>query len=206
MWRVSTQTPESVLHKCPWYGGTTRIAWSVTVTLVEQMWHRLDSLMDELGLNPKPEWPTNGFTQYDDPQEKLEEYVGACEFHANLRGKARGMAEMIAIFMNPHFTDANEVAREAKRRADARARKDDTYETVGLNQRRYEAPPTSSEVTRYKREPSRPGSKLPVTPIEAEKIRAAYGTFPVDMLAKAYKITEKQVKEIAESPSPALQS
>lgn len=166
------------------------------MTLVEQMWHRLDSIMDELALLP------------DTTEMDPEEYNEAQLFEANLKGKARGCAEMIAIFMNPHFTDANEVAREAKRRADARKRLDESYETAGLGQRRYEHPPavTAEDALKYKREPIKRGKKSPVSEEDAEKIRKAYGTFPVDMLAKVYKISEKQVEEIAKSPSPAIQS
>lgn len=190
-WRVTSKTPEPLPHRCPWYGGTTRIAWSITVTLVEQMWHRLDSIMDELALLPKN-------TAEMDPEEYREHEI----FEANLKGKARGVAEMIAIFMNPHFTDANEVAREAKRRADARARQDESYETAGLGQRRYEHPPsvTAEDAVKYKREPA---PKPILSPDEITKMKRAYGSFPPDLLAKTFGITVEQVKQICEAPEGA---
>jgi hypothetical protein len=162
------------------------------VTLVEQMWARLDSIMDEIQLLP------------DTTEMDPEAYNEAQLFEANLKGKARGVAEMIAIFMQPHFADANEVAREAKRRADARARQDAEYETKGLGQRRFEGP-TGDEVDKYKREPRRK-PKLPVSLEDAQKIRKGFGTFETDMLAKAFKITPAQVEEIAKMPEEALTS
>lgn len=193
-WSVAVKTPSPVKHKCPYAGGLTRIAWSVTVTLVEDMWHRLDSVMDELALTPEPKEPNE-----NDPNNSvswLSDYIGEREFRANLKGKARGMAEMIAIFMNPHFTDANQVAREAKRRAEARARKDAEYETAGLKSRRFESP-GGADLDKYKREPARKSKALAkVTPDDAAKIERAYETFPKDLLAKTFKVSEAEIDEI----------
>jgi hypothetical protein len=151
--------------------------------------------MDEITLTPKPERaPVLG----DDPGEELEKYIGDCEFLANLKGKARGAAEMIAIFSKPYFKDANEVAREAKRRADARARKDTEYETLGLGHLRL-APPPGGDMEKYKREPAKASPKLPVSEADADQIRKAYGSFPEDILCKTFHVTPAQLKQIAES-------
>jgi hypothetical protein len=146
--------------------------------------------MDEIALLPD--------TVEMDPEERHDALI----FEANLKGKARGIAEMIAIFMNPHFTDANEVAREAKRRADARARLDESYETAGLGQRRYEHPPsvTTEDALKYKREPA----KKPIMSDEdMTKMKRAYGSFPPELLAKTFNITVEQVKQICEAPEGA---
>lgn len=192
-WSVAVHTPFPAGHKCPWAGGITKIAWSVTVTLVDQMWHRLDSIMDELALLPAIEEPRE-----NDPNNSvswLSDYIGAREFEANLKGKARGMAEMIAIFMQPHFNDANEVAREAKRRAEARARKDTEYETAGLNSRRFEGP--KGDLDKYKVNPAKKSKALSkVSAEDAAKIERAYETFPKDMLAKTFKVSEAEIDEI----------
>lgn len=179
LWRVAVKEPIPRYHKCPHLGGTTHFAWSITVTLVEEMWHRLDSVMDELALlqaEPEPDH----------------------DMLLTLKGRARGIAEMIAIFMRPHFSNANEVAREAKRRADARAREDKEYETRGLGQYRY-SPPSAEEAVKYKREPEKRPKPAIVSEDDAAKIRKAFNHFPIEMLAKTFGITEAQVKTIAES-------
>ena len=33
---------EEGTHACPWWGGETRVSWSVTKTLVQQLWDKLD--------------------------------------------------------------------------------------------------------------------------------------------------------------------
>lgn len=177
---VAAKEQVPVRHPCPYRGGVTKIAWSITVTLVEKAWAILDSHMDELALMPEDEDP---------------------ELRATLKGKCRGVAEILAIFMHPHFEDANEIAREAKRRADARARQDAEYETRGLKSLRY-APPPSEDMDKYKREPKKKADNPLVTPEDAQKIRLAFGSFPTDMLAQAYGLTEQQVEEIAKSPAP----
>lgn len=177
--RVAVSEPVEPKHNCPYSGGTSTYGWSITVTLVEKMWKSLDSIMDEIALLE---------TNQDDVDDLI--------FEANIKGRARGMADMIAIFMHPYFENTNEIAREAQRRLRARQANDATYETRGMNTLRYTSPPT--DVDKYKREPKKE-EKLPVSEEEAVKIRKAYGTFPTDMLAKAYNITEAQVKMIAES-------
>lgn len=200
-WRVATVTPFPVTHKCPWLGGPTRYGWSIVLTLIEEMWHRLDSIMDEIQLTPVPERaPVRG----DNPGEDLEKYIGECEFLANLKGKARGAAEMIAMFSKPYFKDANEVAREARRRAEARARKDTEYETLGLGHLQLAPPP--GDMDKYKREPKKATPKLPVSEEDAERIRRAYGSFPEDILCKTFHVTPAQLKTIAESVPAGAQA
>ena len=166
------------------------------MTLVEKAWAILDSHMDELDLLPKPEWPTEGFMQYDDPHEKLEEYVADCEHYANIKGRCRGAAEIIAIFMHPHFTDANQVAREAARRLAARKRQDAEYETAGLKTLRYQPPP-GTDMDKYKVEAKRRGkAHAKLSEEDAGKLERAYDTFPKDLLAKTFKLTEAEVDEV----------
>ena len=102
-------------HKCPHWGGETKVAWSVTKTLVQQMWDKLDECMDSI----------------KDPQESV--YI------ESNKTRARAFAECIAIFMPPFFTSADEVAREAGRRWQARQAGDTEYETPGIGARRYES-------------------------------------------------------------------
>lgn len=87
------------------------------MTLVEQVWKKLDEDMAAL-MQPG----------------------GSTDFVA-LKARLRAFAEVLAIFMTPHFNTADEVAREAKRRYQNRHNED--YETPGLNSRRYEPPPSA---------------------------------------------------------------
>lgn len=101
---------EQTNHKCPWWGGETKVAWSVTQTLVQQMWEKLD-----LAFQP------------------IAQGMGTEKDKA----RARAIAECIAIFMPPFFTTADDVVREAVRRHKADEAGED-YETPGLGSRRYE--------------------------------------------------------------------
>jgi hypothetical protein len=109
-------------HPCPW-SGPTKVSWSVTKTLVEQMWEKLDADMAKLRQN------------YDTSPHLEEE---------KLKARMRAIAECIAIFMPPFFKSADDVAREALRRYEA-SQSDTDYETPGLGQRRYEAAVRAAE-------------------------------------------------------------
>lgn len=102
-------------HKCPYWGGESKVSWSVTKTLVQQMWGLLDDTMDELKMA----------AERDDR-----------DFY---RTRARALAECIAIFMTPFFESADDIAREANKRWKARSEGDTEYETPGLGIRRYES-------------------------------------------------------------------
>lgn len=107
-------------HKCPEPGGSTHYSWEITMTLVEKMWELLDS-------------------EYELLEEARILSNGNGEGYAAIKGRLRGMAIMTALFMSPHFGDANEIAREImnrKRMRDAC----EPYETPGIGSRRYEMP------------------------------------------------------------------
>lgn len=118
---VSGRTEESVReqeakHKCPYQGGLTKIAGSITVTLVEDMWAKADlayAAMSEDGITS------------DEAKRR--------------QGVVRGMCEMIAIFMPPHFRTGNEVGKELLKRA-ANAAAGERYTSPGIGSRRYEVP------------------------------------------------------------------
>lgn len=110
-------------HGCPYWGGESKVSWSVTKTLVQQMWDKLDAELDEI----KGHWRIDGgwvSPSLVDP-----------EYH---KVRARALAECIAIFMTPFFETADDIAHEAMRRWEARRDSNDEYETPGLGARRYE--------------------------------------------------------------------
>jgi len=49
-----------------------------------------------------------------------------------LKAAARGKAEILALFMTPHFADADAISAEAARRYTARVTGDADYKTAGL--------------------------------------------------------------------------
>lgn len=119
---VSSATRESAEkqereHKCPYQGGITKIAGSITMTLVEDMWAKADKAYAAIA----------------------DDGIGSEEV-LKRKGVARGMAEMIAIFSAPHFRTGDEVVRELMKRAAGGSE----YQTPGLGSRRFE-PPSSKD-------------------------------------------------------------
>lgn len=205
--RLTFNSPEEVErerqnHKCPYWGGESKVSWSVTKTLVQQMWDLLDDVTNEL-------------MDADDTKEK--------DFY---KSRARGIAECIAIFMKPFFETADDIVREAVRRRKARVDGDTEYETPGIGMRRYEsaAMAHSSAATGwytapdggYTSDPHRAGRtstrrsnrgtsapapvKIRVSPDDQEGIRNAHAAMPqiftVATLAKQYGATEAEVSAI----------
>src|SRR6266542_1056016 len=121
-------------HQCPTINGKSKYAWSVTVTLVEQMWEKVDSAYAEL-------------MSTDDLAEKTR-----------LKGAVRMACELIVIFMPPYFRTSDEVGREVMKRHKLK-QEGEQYETAGLGSRTYEladsrkaqaritAPPTRKPLT-----------------------------------------------------------
>lgn len=139
------------------------------MTLVEQVWKKVDEDMLAL-MQPGPN------TDF-----------------ASLKARLRAFAEVLAIFMIPHFTTADEVAREAKRRYDNRL--DETYCTAGLNVRRYEAPPGTKNVWEKPEEVNKLTVNLPQATIDQIKNFSQHG-FPNDALAKAHGVSIKVIEQV----------
>lgn len=104
------------------------------VTLVEQAWAQLDAQVDEImTLAPQVE------AEKDIYGAGLD--YGAGQRRAALdvaKARARGKAEILALFMAPHFTTADEISQEAGNRYQARQTGNTTYTTKGLGSRRTE--------------------------------------------------------------------
>lgn len=110
---------ESEAHSCPWTStnpGGTKYSWSITVTLVEQLWAFLDAEYNDL---VDQENPLTG----DD-----------LEF---TKGLLRGLTKATLLFMTPHFKTEDEIVLEVVKRHDKRVA-GERYDTPGLGSRIYE--------------------------------------------------------------------
>lgn len=144
-------------------------------TLLQRTWDMLDSHMEEL-------------TRTDiDTQAKLV-----------IASKARAVAEVLAMYMPPHFNTADEIAREAKRRWEAK-QKGETYETPGLGSRAYEPPP-GTPIRSLDEKPARKttvsrksGKQIPEAALENVKKAVDSGMFTIQMVAKTYGMTNDEV-------------
>lgn len=174
------------IHKesnCPWTG-KVHLGGSVTLTLVEQMWDKMDTAYLML--------------------RSSEKEFGVEDTHTlKLRSQLRGMAEMTAIFMTPHFHSADEIAREVFVRWQKKEA-GETYETKGLASRRYELPRDTAYVGKRNRTVETtelPGPFTKLTPQENEAIKFAVesGMFTVEQLARTYGVTEATVRKIAKT-------
>lgn len=151
-------------------------------TLLEQAWEDLDEVMDVL---------MDGNLDADQVQR--------------FRGEARGMAKLLARFMSPHLRTADDIAREAKRRYDAR-KAGEQYETPGLGHRRQEPPPGSPVRTApasvsagRATGPRTKASKISTLSVEERTaIKAALnsGLFEVKQLCDIYKLTPEDVESL----------
>ena len=79
--------------------------------------------------------------------------------------RARAIADVLAMFMVPHFTTSDQIAKEAVARYHARQAGDTEYETAGLGSRRYE-PPAAVVMSRAEeaRKPAKTKTRAPSTP------------------------------------------
>jgi hypothetical protein len=168
---------EEVNHSCPYWGGETKVSWSVAKTLVQQLWDKLDieySLIVE--------------SQAQNPDET--------------KGRARAFAESIAIFMPPFFSTADDVVREAGRRYKA-DKAGEQYETPGLGSRRYEGAirEDSKHTPRSTKQAPNQTSIGAVDEQTRKAIEFALdsGMFSAEELSKTYKLSIDVVKLIGKS-------
>lgn len=158
-------------HPCPWWGGETKVSWSVGKTLVEQMWEKLD---DEYAV------------------------LVTCDFKdAERKARARAIAECIALFMPPHFVTADDVIREAKRRNE----NTEEYQTPGLGARRYELPEPREFAAKPRKAaaakpPAPPKKSLDPQVERAIKFALQSSMFTPEELAKTYGLTVADVLSV----------
>ena len=142
-------------------------------TVLERLWLELDTTMDSL----------MNVAALSSPDEDAVQ---------RLRIRARTQAETLVIFMTPFFNNVDEVAREAKKRYDARQAGDDSYTTPGLSDEDYVPPAvnTSSKFT-----VKRTGNRVPNNAVDAVRQALETKMFTVDEIAASYNMTPDEVKE-----------
>jgi len=119
--KVLTEGGMPVPHKCPYYGGITKVSWKMHgPSILQQMWAHGDYLMNAY--------------QNSEPHD--------VEFY---KCQMLGLAFALKLFMMPHLTTESEIAQELLRRYEAKQRGDEQYETAGLGSRVYEAPPNDNK-------------------------------------------------------------
>lgn len=168
--------------------GEKRVTLQMTAgpTLLQRTWDLLDAEVD-LIFDPSGEY---------------------IEYHKN---RARAIAEVLAMFMVPHFASADEISKEAMKRRKAREAGDTEYETAGLGSRRYEPPAaailerareqgrnapakTKTRAPRTPRTQPPSGKRIPEQAIETAKQGISTGMFTVAQIATGYGMTEAEVK------------
>jgi hypothetical protein len=157
-------------HKCPFFGDK-KAGWSVTKTLVEQVWDLLDRSLDEIM----------------SPSALPKDYHQA---------QARAYCRVLAIFMQPIFADEDAIADEARKRYKMR-KAGEPYETPGLGSLRYAGLPESPSKPRAKSAPSAP--KLSAQEIASIKQAHTSGFFSIEDIATTFKITVDQVNTVIAS-------
>lgn len=155
-------------HKCP-RGVDTSVGASLTHSLLEKSWIELDAVVAELMTHKE-----KGTAATDSDL-------------VFLRGKASGIAEVLGIFMVPHFRTANEVSRESLRRWKM-IQAGEAPETPGVGSLKYTFP----EDSKYKRMEAREAERKEravkgeqnVDPKVRANILMCQGTFTAEQITK----------------------
>ncbi len=164
-------------HQCPTINGKSKYAWSVTVTLVEQMWEKVDQTYAQLAMAPAV-------------GPDLE----------RLRGAVRMACEMIAIFMPPYFRTSDEVGREVMKRYEKKQASEE-YETAGVGSRTYELANSRKAPVRITAPPTRkPLTAIPER-LDADDIRMIkfMGREQIAQIAETFGITLDEADAVLSS-------
>lgn len=179
-YRVVTQTykeaQEQHKHPCP-YGATINFGAGMTQSILEKAWASLDEVVADL-------------------KSKREDIDR--DF---LRGKARGIAEVLALFMPPHFRTPEDIAREALvRYKAATADPPEEHETPGLGSLRYTFPddPKYKTALAQTAETKRRAEKGRERVDEKTRgnILAVKGMFTLTQTAELYSLSEATIQRI----------
>lgn len=162
-------------HKCPQGNGTTKVGWTVYgPSLLEKTWFELDVVTHRL--------MTKTSLETD-------------------RGYAQGLAFTLALFMAPHLTTPNDVAREAKKRWEMKQAGEE-YTTPGLGERRYEPPPGDHKLSRQTEQRAKvsaapkPKRVTWLTDEQVEMVKAAAGMFSAADLAGMYEVPVEVIESL----------
>lgn len=152
-------------------------------TLIYQMWDRLDSHLSVIIE-----------TEVTNPGEEKEV--------SDAKVAARELAEILAMFMVPHFTSADAIAGEAMRRREARLAGEEV-ETAGVGSLRFTPPPGT---VRYDKPPkaARPAKRsapkrsgsIPKDSEDGIRVALQSGKFTVEQLANLYNVPVEEVEKL----------
>lgn len=142
-------------------------------TLVQQMWEMMDNETKKVMVRSGVE---------------MQDFEAKC--------RARMLAEVLALFMVPHFHGADQIAREALRRYRAEKAGDKEYETPGVGTQRYVPPPGTRRTPEPKKKAA-PKIKSRFDESDTELLRnlAAKGQ-PIAKLAALMNATEDEVRAV----------
>lgn len=156
--------------------------------LLQRLWELLDSKLDII--KAPVEFPTGSWEQ-----RAAQEIVDKC------KQQARGIAETLAILMDPFITDPDEVARHAGKRWKAR-QTGERYEVPGLADAIWDPTKNWDGTDRVlpsigKRKPApAPRVVKALTDSETAAIKQALATgmFTSEQLAGVYKVSVEQIE------------
>jgi hypothetical protein len=192
-------------HPCPY--ATPSRGFLVPISAVGKMWEKYDAAIAELMEgNYPPVTIADPVSDDDAGQHEVENPE-----KVRLKGVCRGMAEMLAEVMSPHFKTPDEIVGEGVRRYKAK-KAGEQYETPGLGglafakQRSLEwkegvnkaggTPVKSATPAQTKINPL---DKFKPEEIKAIKAAKDMGMMDEAQLAKMYKVTEAVIKAVLES-------
>lgn len=118
--------------------------------------------------------------------EKPEDLLAA-------KTKARAYAEVLADMMQPFFTDADSIVREAVQRFNNRENPD--YETPGLGVKSLAKFDTTPDLSRKSSGPRPTGNRIPDTAVNSVKQGLDMKMFTLVQIARNYEMTEQEVKD-----------
>lgn len=147
------------------------------MSLLSQLWDELDQVTETL-IEKKNELEPENLMHY--------------------KGQAVGIAKCIVIFHRPFFDEGvKAVSAEALKRYKAKKAGED-YETIGLNERRYEMPSTDKYVPTNKR----PVAEVDPVLAEIQQIPANHQKVirgsdkPAEVMMKLFGVSEEAVRRI----------
>lgn len=191
------------VHKCPYIGGETKVRAYVSRNRVDDAWGKLDTAVTELIEGNYP--PVTTIVSADDDGGGVNQTEVEHPEKTRLKGVCRGMAELLAIFMEPNFTTADQISAEAKRRYDARKAGDTAYVTPGLAPHTFGKPMDPAQKAANAKRPvpvqERNPAPSPVhkfTEDEVGSIKFAHesGMFTAEQLAKTYKVKVDVINKV----------
>jgi hypothetical protein len=115
------------------------------------------------------------------------------------KGYAQGLAFTLSLFMAPHLTTPQDVAREAKRRYENKNNPE--YCTPGLAERKYEPPPGDHKLSRQSEQRAKVMASKPkvthnLTDEQINMIKSAAGMFSPEDLAGMYDVSVTVIKSL----------